>query len=144
MKPSELVLDGDETEAICIVNSFVAKQGALVGDFREKLGGNTDVLSLRKNAPERIVSLNDAWAVAVHGVGVQFTNTRTGEVVDVHVGVFDAPDAVDAWRLGQYAESIHSGLEDFGPILEQLASKGVVTPHRLLPNHYELPPVFTA
>lgn len=138
MKPSELVLTSHETEVVSIIHSFVEKQHGLVDRLREKLAGDFDVFSLRKSAPGMIDALNDTWAVAVHGVGVRFTGTKTEEVVDAHVGLFDFPDAFDAWRLGLYAESIHSEPEDFGPILERLASKGVISRHQSLPNHYEL------
>jgi hypothetical protein len=139
MKPSEAILIGSEAEALFTIHSFTNKQIALLDILRERLRGNFDVFSLRNRAPRTIDALNDSWAIVVHGVGVRFTNARTEEVVDAHVGMFDFPDAFDAWRLELYAESIQSELEDIGPILERLASKGVICPHGSLANHYELP-----
>ncbi len=144
MKPSERIPSGNEIEALSIINSFVGRQRALVIGLRGKLGKNPDVFSLRTFAPKMIDALDDTWALAVHGVGVRFVGTKTGAVVDAHVGLFDSPDAFDAWRLESYAESIRSGLEDFGPILERLASKGLVSRHESLANHYELPPFHDA
>jgi hypothetical protein len=89
-----------------------------------------------------IDALDATWAVVVHGVGIRFANTETGEVIDVHVGLFDAPGAFDGWRMEQYAESIHSDLRDFGSILERLASEGVISRHPSLANHYEWPNSF--
>ena len=142
MKPPELILNSNESQAIDIVGLFLNKQRALVGGLKTELGENIDVFSLRKCAPKMIDALDATWSVAVHGVGVGFTNTTTGEVIDVHAGLFDAPDAFDAWRIEQYAESIHSDLKDIGLILEHLASKSVVLRHPSLANHYELPVSF--
>ena len=96
------------------------------------------MLSLRRLAPESISTFDGTWAIGVHGVGVRFANTKSREVVDVHVGLFDAESAFDAWRLEEYAQSIRSELSHFGPILERLAAKGVIRRHESLANHYEL------
>jgi hypothetical protein len=121
-----------------MIKTLVRKQQALVREFRSALSADADVLTLRMCAPKSISAFDGTWAIGVHGVGVRFANTKSKEVVDVHVGLFDADAAFDAWRLEEYAQSIRSELNHFEPILERLAAKGVIRRHELLANHYEL------
>jgi hypothetical protein len=131
-------LIGEELRGLDLIESLVRKQQALVREFRAALGDDANELTLRACAPGSVHALDETWSVAVHGVGVRFTNAKTGEAIDVHVGVFESDRAFDAWRLEEHAESIHAKPRRFEPIIEQLASKGVVRRHKTLANHYEL------
>ena len=141
MNPSVLSLKNEEIKTLQIIEALVRKQNILVNELRANLSGNSDVFALRESAPDTIHAFDETWAVAVHGAGVRFTNTKTKEVVDMHVGIFDHADAFDTWRLEEYAESIHSELQRVESIIERLVSEGVIQKHRSLAGHYELHPV---
>jgi paraquat-inducible protein B len=121
-----------------VIKALVHKQRFLVREFRAALSEDANQLTLRRLAPKSLSTFDGTWAIGVHGVGVRFANTKSKEVVDVHVGLFDADSAFDAWRLEEYAQSIHSELDNFEPILERLAANGVIRQHESLANHYEL------
>lgn len=48
----------------------------------------------------------EEWTFQRHGKGQRFVRERDQCVVDVHEGLSDYPNAVDAWRLFQYARSM--------------------------------------
>jgi hypothetical protein len=131
-------LSDEELGILRLIDSLIQKQHALLPAFRAVLGKNTSVYSMKKNSPDSISVLGESWAIAVHGVGVRFSNVKSGEVVDVHVGVFDSENAFDAWRLESYANSISYGECDFKRILDQLAAKKFIQNHKNIPMHYEL------
>lgn len=138
MNPSTISLSDTDVIGLKVIRALVRKQRFLVREFRAALSGDANELTLRRLAPKSLSTYDGSWDIGVHGVGVRFANTRSKEVVDVHVGLFDADGAFDAWRLEEYAQSIHSELDNFEPILERLAAKGVIRQHKSLENHYEL------
>ena len=98
MNPSSLSLSGTDARGLNVIKALVHKQKALVRELRAALSADTDVLSLGRLAPKSISTFDGTWAIGVHGVGVRFANTKSREVVDVHVGLFDAESAFDAWH----------------------------------------------
>ena len=138
MNPSVVSLKNEEIKTLQIIEALVRKQNFLVDELRANLSGNLNVFALGESAPATIHALDETWSVAVHGVGVRFTNMKTKEVVDMHVGILDHADAFDTWRIEEYAESIHSELHGFESIIERLVSEGVIQKHRSLAEHYEL------
>lgn len=48
----------------------------------------------------------EAWLFQKHGLGVRFCHPASGRVVDVHRFYEDVQDAIDAWRILQFAESM--------------------------------------
>jgi hypothetical protein len=99
-------MHGSELESFLgMIRDFAAKQNDLIRQMLPKLPPGTDELSLLRAAPSQVFAMGQDWDVSAHGIGVSFTGSLSGEVIDVHCGVFDDPPPVDAWRLEQYIES---------------------------------------
>ena len=48
----------------------------------------------------------DKWIFTKHGLGVKFENHRTGCVIDAHKFYDNVNNAIDAWRILQFFESM--------------------------------------
>lgn len=51
------------------------------------------------------IDFEGEWIFKKHGLGVKFTNSNDGRIVDVHNYINDC-DRIDAWRLVQYIDSL--------------------------------------
>lgn len=94
-------------EAVAIIQEFVNLQDELISVFRQKyptLADETYLLDYPRSG--YFHAKDEKWKFQRHGVGICFTGEESGKVVDVHRWLFNAPRAIDSWRLCQYFESI--------------------------------------
>lgn len=128
------------TSTVEFLCAYVSKQKRLVRDLFLKSSELTDELDLRDKTCSEVQCDGELWKVVPHGAGVRFENVASKEVVDVHLGLFEAPDAFDIWRLEENADSV--GFEPDGNdwekwITENLDS-GVLVRHNTLSKHFVL------
>lgn len=127
---------------LSIIRSYVEKQAALVDCVKERLDGSIGKFDLRNAVPASVKTNGIAWTLSPHGLGVCFKSEATEEVIDVHVGFLDAPNAFDAWRLALYCESLHLRQRDHSEwdrTLLNLAACQSIIPHAVHSKHYVLP-----
>lgn len=88
------------------IRAFAEYQRALCRAFRESYPVvDHDLLT---DAPKfgAVTALDKYWEFTRHGKGLRFEEITSGVVVDVTEGVFTSSEFFDAWRLGEYLESI--------------------------------------
>lgn len=88
------------------IRAFAEYQRALCRAFRESYPVvDHDLLT---DAPTygAVTALDKYWEFTRHGKGLRFEEIPSGVVVDVTEGVFTSSEFFDAWRLGEYLESI--------------------------------------
>lgn len=90
------------------------------------------------------------WTFKKHGVGLEFRNTQTGEVVDAHDHI-ERPEAFDAWRITLYCESrklanlSHQGSEhgtstpELHSLFDALRLRGELLSVAATGRHFQLP-----
>lgn len=94
-------------DAVAIIQEFVNLQDELISVFRQKYSNLSEGTYLLDYPPSGYFHASkEEWKFQRHGVGICFTGQKSGKVVDVHTGFWDAPRAIDSWRLCQYFESI--------------------------------------
>ncbi len=128
-------------DALEFIRGYVKKQKRLVESVVSQIDESTDEFGLEDTVPEFVTVDGSGWSIIAHGLGLLFVNKQSGEAVDVHVGVLDASDAFDAWRLQEYCESI--GWEEIDvnrwpSILGSLLVAGSIKRHEHRPNLYVL------
>lgn len=95
----------EKFDATNVVSEYSNLQARLVAATRLAYPSlDKDLIGI--NRVGNVCADDETWAFALHGVGVRYVGTRSGRIVDVHVQMIEHPDAVDAWRLEQYLESI--------------------------------------
>ena len=126
---------------IDLIQSLISKQKNLTRSLHSQSSAIIDEITLRYHVPCFIKVGRQTWATKVHGIGILFKNTSTGEIIDMHVGVLENPDVFDAWRLFQYSESIkgkNHGYNVWCKVLEDLATEGMIIPDAKYYRHYTL------
>lgn len=90
------------------------------------------------------------WTFKKHGVGLEFRNTQTGEVIDAHDHI-ELPEAFDAWRITLYCESrklahlLHQGSEhgtstpELHSLFDALTRRGELLPVTATGRHFQMP-----
>jgi hypothetical protein len=97
---------GNEMRSEDAVRAFADYQRALCRAFRDSYPvGDHDFLT---DAPKHgaVTALDKYWEFTRHGKGLRFEAVPSGVVVDVTEGVFSDSEFFDAWRLGEYLESL--------------------------------------
>lgn len=86
--------------------TFSALQSTLISAFFARFP-NAD-RHLFHGVPKhgQVHTSGESWNFQRHGQGVRFHHPETGRTVDAHRSYEDHLDAVDAWRILQFAESI--------------------------------------
>lgn len=123
------------------IHDFVDVQYKLISMTRAQLAPSITEYDLKDALPSTIVVDGTTWCLGVHGIGVRFVNAQTSVVVDVHVGMFDAPDGFDAWRLTQYDESLSKAAENvssWSQTLAELVRDGFIELHPSRSRHFRL------
>ena len=132
----------DTTEQLILIRDFVEKQRTLLDIVASFFDSTTNQYNFKAAIPATISSdRNHHWSLGVHGVGIRITSLQTGESIDAHVGILDAHDIFDAWRLAEYCDSISIPKQDHAwwkTTLQRLAEQGSITPHAELADHFEL------
>jgi hypothetical protein len=88
------------------MRKFVAIQTGLIHALCDSRGGLEQSGLDRIPRAGSLVLDDNEWYFHKHGSGVSFKAKKDGTVIDAHVETIEAPDAIDAWRLFQYFESI--------------------------------------
>ena len=95
-----------EMRAEDAVRAFADYQRALCRAFQE----NYPVCdhNFLTDAPKQgaVTAADEYWEFTRHGKGLRFEAVGNGVVVDVTEGIFAGSEFFDAWRLGEYLESI--------------------------------------
>lgn len=94
-------------DVVAIILEFVDLQSNLISAFRQTFPKITDWEYLL-DCPRSgcFLAQGEEWKFQRHGVGICFTEQKSGKVVDAHVGISEYLRAFDAWRLCQYFDSI--------------------------------------
>lgn len=130
-----------KAQRIHLIREFVDLQQKLVMEAISKLAPSATEYDFKESLPDAVTIDDGEWSAKAHGLGVLFTNRKTGAVVDVHVGFMDAPAGFDAWRLVQFSESLLGTTEDFKSwqdTLDELCGEGIIEPHTKHERHYSI------
>jgi hypothetical protein len=125
-----------------LIRQYINIQELLLNEVITKLPPTASEFDFARFLPRYIVADGEKWSVGAHGVGILFENERTHEIVDAHEGMFDAKDAVDAWRLLQFGESVgicDTTFESWQETLNELSNLGQLEKHKLRKHHFVLP-----
>lgn len=127
------------TQPLEIIRQYAEKQSLLVRELIANSPNDVNEFNLKYKTPSEVDAFGVSWRVIPHGVGIQFNNCQNGEVVDVHEGLFDAPDAFDAWRIEEFSNSLKT-LEkiDWPVVLSDLEVRGDIAAHPNYRNHFVL------
>lgn len=124
------------------IRIFVEYQRALCQAFCEAYPvSDHDFLT---DAPKHgsISAADKYWEFTRHGKGLRFETVPSGVVIDVTEGVFTGSEFFDAWRLGEYLESISvkaltfdgkrfdaENLRELEQLLQFMISRNLLTKH---------------
>lgn len=124
-----------------LISRFVELQQRLIKTMLSQVDGTIDEYDFKEVIPKSITVSKIDWSIGPHGIGMTFRSIPKDQIVDVHVGFLDAPNAFDLCRLKTYCGSTHYHDridEPWSETLQRLLDQGQITCHAKYPNHYVL------
>lgn len=93
--------------AIEIISEFSQTQAALCQELVAEYALSSDE-ELTTLVPRKgqLALAGQEWSFARHGLGVMFSNQSDTRIIDAHQSPVSLPQALDAWRLMQFFESL--------------------------------------
>lgn len=91
-----------------LIDEFILIQNELIETFKQSFPDIKDIQYLSDCPREGEIKIGgEKWHFQRHGIGICFTEKKSGKVVDIHTGIFNNKIVLDSWGLIQYFESLN-------------------------------------
>ena len=91
-----------------IIDEFILIQNELIKTFKQSFAEINDLQYLSDCPREGEIKIGEEkWHFRRHGIGICFTEEKSGKVIDIYTGIFENKILLDSWQLIQYFESIN-------------------------------------
>ena len=91
-----------------IIDEFILIQNELIKTFKQSFAEINDLQYLSDCPREGEIKIGEEkWHFRRNGIGICFTEEKSGKVIDIYTGIFENKILLDSWQLIQYFESIN-------------------------------------
>lgn len=102
MNTSTTIINAQE-----LIHEFILLKNKLIEKFSQSCCYIKDIQYLSDCPREGFIEIDGKkWHFQRHGIGICFTEEKSGKVIDIHEGIFKNKRQLNSWALVQYFESI--------------------------------------
>ncbi len=103
MRNSTTIVNAEE-----LINKFIVLKNKLIEKFSKSFSYIKDIEYLSDCPRQGFIEIEGKkWYFQRHGIGICFTEEKSGKVIDIHEGIFNNKKQLNSWALIQYFESIN-------------------------------------
>ncbi len=90
-----------------LINEFILLRNNLQQKFLQSFSHIQDLQYLSDCPRQGAIEIErQKWYFQRHGIGISFTEEKSGKTIDIHQGICSQQDKLDYWELVQYFDSI--------------------------------------
>ncbi len=90
-----------------LIHEFILLKNKLREKFNQSFSSIKDIKYLSDCPRQGFIEIDGKkWHFQRHGIGICFTEGKSGKVIDIHEGIFNNKKTLNSWALVQYFESI--------------------------------------